>query len=819
MKKLLIVLWMYPAMLLATPIDPNFAQQVAENFINAPEANAIGYVNKVPRKERRLARIAKQITNNQHFYVFNSEDADGYVIVAADNVATPILGYSYSGSLDVDSMPENMRWWLSEYDREIQWAITQGIEPTADTKAEWQSLSTTRKAKQAEVIVSPLIKTEWSQETWYNNKCPYDANAGKRCLTGCVATAMAQIMKYWEHPAKGRGSHSYESSYGVLSADFGNTTYDWSNMPNDLGLLSSNAQINAISTLMYHCGVAVEMDYGTKGSSAYSWRVVDALKKYFLYSDETRLCYKDDYTLSEWKDKLKIELILGRPLFYSGHGDSGGHAFICDGYRSDDYFHFNWGWDEQDGYYSLSALKPSFLFLTTADYTSNQEALLRLYPKNDTTARYVLEMEQEISLHDSIPVGIPWYLMAFISNVGEKNFSGYIYASIYNTAESEGGFYYRTDIAMMDSLFFDSLSYLLLDLDLDSARNLTTGVYQVVIQYRDSVSGNLVPVRGDFYNNFKEVVVYNPLEMDLTAQFVWKGSREHWCVGDSIKFITQINNNESTPFTGLLTIKLVNKTDSNVYQYFDLTDCNERTIPAKGDAIMSVNGKLTIMPGEYDAYLLYKNNESENWKLVGCTEGYINPMHLLVEPPIERNEYVILAQRKASANWYYLTSQNAGTEYTPHLEAVNSGTADKTKVKNYGLDYMYIWTIEEAEGGVLISGLDGYISYTSGNTAYMSSSGKVLSVNDLSSGLTQYWFIDSNNATRYLSLNTTNDYFSFYKGTQVQDLLVLKYTDGPTTAIDVIKPDQSTATKILRNGQIFILRGDKTYTLTGQEVK
>ena len=234
---------------------------------------------------------------------------------------------------------------------------------------------------------------------------------------------------------------------------------------------------------------------------------------------------------------------------------------------------------------------------------------------------------------------------------------------------------------------------------------------------------------------------------------------------------------------------------------------------------MSVNGKLTTMPGEYDAYLLYKNNESEDWKLVGCTEGYINPMHLLVELPIERNEYVILAQRKASANWYYLTSHNAGTEYTPHLGAVNSGTADKTKVKNYGLDYMYIWTIEEAEGGILISGLDGYISYTSGNTAYMSSSGKVLSVNDLSSGLTQYWFIDSNNATRYLSLNTTNDYFSFYKGTQVQDLLVLKYTDGPTTDIDVIKPDQSSATKILRNGQIFILRGDKIYTLTGQEVK
>jgi hypothetical protein len=161
-----------------------------------------------------------------------------------------------------------MRWWLSEYDREIKWAITQGIEPTDDTKAEWKALSNARKAQQAEVIVAPLVKTEWSQSPWYNNKCPYDSKAGSRCVTGCVATAMAQIMKYWEHPKKGRGSHSYESSYGELTADFGNTTYDWANMPNDLGILSSNTQINAVATLMYHCGVAVNMNYGTSASGA-----------------------------------------------------------------------------------------------------------------------------------------------------------------------------------------------------------------------------------------------------------------------------------------------------------------------------------------------------------------------------------------------------------------------------------------------------------------------------------------------------------------------------------------------------------------------
>ena len=820
MKKLFFILLILPVALLAAQVDPNLAQQVAENFINSPEANTVCSITKAPYKQRHLARVAQQVTNNQQFYIFNSEDDDGYVIIAADNVAIPVLGYSYYGSLDVDNMPDNMRWWLSEYDKEIKWAIAQHLEPTDDTKAEWQTLSNARKAKRADVIVAPLIKTEWSQSPWYNNMCPYDSNAGTRCVTGCVATAMAQIMKYWEHPIKGRGSYSYESSYGELSADFGNTTYDWANMPNDLSILSSNTQINAIATLMYHCGVSVHMNYGPDESGAMPWWVPNAFKDYFLYSDEARLCSKDDYSLNDWKDKLKVQLIQGRPLFYGGQG-SGAHAFICDGYRSDDYFHFNWGWDEQDGYYSLSALKPSFLFLTTADYTSNQNALLCLYPKTDTISRFVLEMEEPFSLHDSIRVGDPLKFWAYISNVGEKNFAGYIYASIYNTAEFGSGFYLRKDIVVTDSVYVDSLSCLgdILDFDLNSASNLEAGVYQVVMQYRDTISGDLVPVRNDYYRNYDEVVVYYPLEMDLTAQFAWNGSREHWGVGDSIKFITQINNNESTPFTGLLTIKLVNKSDPSIYQFFDNTNCSEGAIPANGDEIISIKGKLTTTPEEYDVFLLYKNNESEEWKLVGCKEGFVNPMSLLVEPPIERNEYVILAQRKTTDNWYYLTSHNAGTEYTPHLEAVSSGTADKTKVRNYGLDYKYIWTIEETDGGIVISGRDGYIAYTSGNTAYMNaSSGQVLSVNNLSNGLKQYWFVDSSNATRYLSLNTTNDYFSFYKGAQAQDLLVLKYSDGPTTSVDIIK-EKNSPSKILYDGQIYILCGDKTYTITGQIVK
>lgn len=820
MKRALIAMMLLcPLYILAKPVNLQKALQIAENFINTPQIGADG-VRRAPAKSARLTKAAKQVTNNQQFYIFENTDGEGYVIVSADDVAQPILGFSDKGN--TENIPDNMLWWLSEYDREIQWAIAQGIEPDDETLAEWQELSRAPQAKQADVIVAPLIKTEWSQSPWYNNKCPYDSNKQTRCVTGCVATAMAQIMKYWEFPEHGFGSYSYtHSKYGELSADFENTYYDWTNMPNDLGIFSSNTQINAIATLMYHCGVAVNMNYGTSESSANSWWVTSAFQDYFGYSNEARLCSKDDYSLSEWKNKLQLQLLLGRPLYYGGRGSSGGHAFICDGYRSDDYFHFNWGWDEQDGYYSLSALKPSFLFLTTADYTSDQEALLCLYPKTDTTARYVLEMEEEISIRDSIPVGDIWYFMADISNVGKKKYEGYIYASVYNTTLYGTDIYVKNELVLMDSLYVDSLSWLgdFLYFDLDSATLLETGVYKVVMQYRDE-SGELWPVRSDYYGNLREVVVYNPIELGLTEMFAWRGSHEHWYTGDSIRFITEIRNHESIPFRGDLTVKLVNKEDESIYQFFETGSCANAPIPAYGDSITSVDAVLTVPAGEYDAFILYRNNVEEEWKMVGCAHGFINPGPLTVETPPVIQQYVILAQRKTTANWYYLTSVNAGTEYTPHLEAINSGTNDKTKVQRANLEDKFIWTIEESDSNVLLKNGEEYISYSSGNTAYMSANGKLLTQEaGTPSDLVCYTFIDSGNNKRYLSLNTTNDYFSFYKGTQAQNLLVLEYGENTATYIENTNINKQTANKVIKDGQIFIRRGDKTYTVTGQEVK
>lgn len=314
---------------------------------------------------------------------------------------------------------------------------------------------------------------------------------------------------------------------------------------------------------------------------------------------------------------------------------------------------------------------------------------------------------------------------------------------------------------------------------------------------------------------------YCPIDIDWNYMFTWDGEfPKQWYTGDSIAVVTKINNNNEEPFSGSLALQLVNDDDEDISQFVTVLNLEDSVIESYNYQFVRFEGKLIVPAGNYLVYLLYKESATDNWKLAGVTEGHYNPDTFVVSTKPIIKEYVILAQRKTNANWYYLTSVNAGTEYTPHLEAINSGTNDKTKVQRANLEDKFIWTIEESESSVLLKNGNEYISYSSGNTAYMSANGRLLTQETgIPSDLVCYTFIDSGNNKRYLSLNTTNDYFSFYKGTQAQNLLVLEYGEKIATYVENTNINQQTANKVFKDGQIYILRGDKTYTVTGQEVK
>ena len=219
-------------------------------------------------------------------------------------------------------------------------------------------------------VVEPLVTTRWNQGEPYNLLCPYDSSVGVTCPTGCAATSMAQLINYHEWPVQGKGTKSYNSSYGRLTVDFFKSVYDWANMKDryesyydeDKNVVNewTDTEANAVAKLMYDCGVALEMGYGPYSSGAADTEMPLALCNYFNYHAD--LITRDGHTVDEFLARIKEELDNSRPLVFNGQGSGGGHSYIVDGYDSNDYLHVNWGWGGiSDGYFNVSYMNPDDL--------------------------------------------------------------------------------------------------------------------------------------------------------------------------------------------------------------------------------------------------------------------------------------------------------------------------------------------------------------------------------------------------------------------------------------------------------------------------
>ena len=297
------------------------------------------------------------------FYVVNI-NSEGFVIVAGDDRVRPILAFSDEGAFVSDDIPANVRFFLDGYTDEIQYVIDGKQYGDESSMRLWSELisDTTTGRKDGNVVVGPLLgNNKWNQTKYYNDLCPADASGnsayGGHTAVGCGALVMGQVMRYWRYPATGIGSHSYNATgYGTLSANFGATTYRYSAMPDYFtASYHPDSCVEAVATLLYHCGVAVNMRYGADASVSNSNNIVSALSTYFGYPATIRYIERGSTSSTVWLNYLKGELDDGAPFMYGGSGNYGGHVWTCDGYRDDDYFHFNWGWGgTQNGYYALS---------------------------------------------------------------------------------------------------------------------------------------------------------------------------------------------------------------------------------------------------------------------------------------------------------------------------------------------------------------------------------------------------------------------------------------------------------------------------------
>ena len=356
------------------------------------------------------------------YYIFNvkdklnTSDKHGFIIISADQRVPAVLGYSFKGEFSIKDQGPALKEWMDHYKEQIIHVIKNNLAPDPKITDEWKNYSVPVALKGTEQLteVVPMLTTKWSQRSYCNNLCPADT----RCTSslnghvpaGCTAIAMAQIMNYHEYPASNNPIPGYTDEVNLdvngnpisnsiyVIPDVGVTTYNWSQMPDDInkGLYDPDPPtseemvgINAVSTLIYHCGVAVQMNYGPLGSGAGS--PLDAFIDYFKYSPVIREVFRSNYTSDEWTYILKNELNNGRPIYYAGYINDlmqGGHAFVCDGYQDidpaglDRFFYFSWGegGGGGNGYYNLNDLTPG-----NSDYTYQQWAIIGISPDLNST--------------------------------------------------------------------------------------------------------------------------------------------------------------------------------------------------------------------------------------------------------------------------------------------------------------------------------------------------------------------------------------------------------------------------------------------------
>ena len=388
MKKLLsfIVLALMGLSLMASPVEPEKAAQVAKNFVaqyvkgaNQYSAEVV-YTHLMP-KSRQAAMYVVNVGNT-------------FVLVSANDVAHPVLGYSLSRPWPTKSgewadagvkLPSQITSYLDDLAGQIEAAS--GVDPDQETASEWQQLLTLNSqllTTNPPDSVGPLLTTTWDQGQYYNALCPEDA-AGPdgHVYTGCVATAMAQIINYWGYPVHGRGTHSYQSNYGTLTVNYDSANYDYANMPATLTATSTPAQVNAVAKLMYDCGVAANMSYGSSESNSFDVDARAGLINFFRISPYSSYAEKAHFSNDEWDNMLRADLGNSRVVMYSGQGTSG-HSFVCDGYKTDDYYHFNFGWSGYaDGWYLTDAVNPAGM-----NFSSLQSVIVGIVP--DSTGNVIL---------------------------------------------------------------------------------------------------------------------------------------------------------------------------------------------------------------------------------------------------------------------------------------------------------------------------------------------------------------------------------------------------------------------------------------------
>lgn len=599
------------ALAAAAPRTPEQALAIARQFVlHTPALSHIpgtGLSLSSSVTARQKVRTANGETAPA-YYVVNLGEDDGMVIVSGDDRFKPVLGYTTSCSTDdAEDMPEGLAYWLGFLEAEMTAAVANGYTGAEASVSEADFSQS----------VEPLLTTQWDQAAPYNKKIPNFA-------TGCVATGVAQVMNYWKYPLHGVGSHT-NANYSQYSADFGATTYDWANMKDTYGgKYDTQAEVEAVSTLMYHLGVATDMMWKSpsEGSGTANMLGANALINYFGYNKYIYSEQRDCISYGAWRALVLQQLQTGHPICYAGLTENRGvgHFFVLDGYAAETgLFHFNWGWSgKYDGYYSLTSLEPGTGGIGGGQGKFNYDQHIFVNVQPTETGEYVAHFDAEKIYPKSFKGKASSFAIStdYIAH-NALNFSGTIGLAIYN-ADGTFNRYIESDTPMSAMVRLGSYY----NGTLDFAFHLTDvadGDYVVCLASRhSSYPEKVFPVRAwydhcTYYNmsvsgediTFAEKQTDNTLES--TSAPVITDAREEKTLFQNVvsSFKIKIKNTGASLFFDEVGVSIKKGRESSpqcIMVPCSLAPGEEKTV--------EVSGKVLREPGTYTLAACYGVNGS-----------------------------------------------------------------------------------------------------------------------------------------------------------------------------------------------------------------
>lgn len=429
-------------------------------------------------EQKMVYTESDSVSSHPYFYIFNRGDNQGFIIISGDERSKKVLGYSDTGRFDVDNVPSEMRAWLRVYQKELKdLALT--TDSLLKMNLERMVLSKGRASNAFAPSVSPLLgDINYSQSYPYNAYCPQ--YSGQTSVTGCVATAAVQIMRYWQHPKQPTGkSHSYQL-YDQLFGTTYNTYYDWGNMLLNYEQQASDEQQQlAVARLMVDAGIACDMNYSPAESSAFTNKMAMGMMDYFDYDDGMTTFQRADFTQDDFVYYLKRELNAGRPVLFSGAGSGGGHCFVCDGYDANNLFHINWGWNGMsNGYFEITNLNPAALGIGGGTGGYNDDVLFIggiQPPRADTRPVYLMSFQQMAApLGFSCGQTVSITLQRLI-NASLFGFNGHIGIALYENGELTR-LLGSVPVSLLPGYFYDQMN-----VSGVVPANLPDGSYQLVV--------------------------------------------------------------------------------------------------------------------------------------------------------------------------------------------------------------------------------------------------------------------------------------------------------------------------------------------------